>query len=161
MWFLILGLLAIVFLSILYSHTQTQTEKFVGNDSKGLETTPPNPDVNASPVSNSQTAQGERVQLASAPGVMPGGAEISKGSTAFITNTPSSYTQQFAQATIVTNDQANSAYKDILQYLAQNPQKSTDFLNDIRKKFFDDKALFKTDINFKGLASQPNMVFNS
>lgn len=127
---------------------------------QGLISQPPNPNVNASPA-DSQPFQGEPAFIASAPGVIPGAAEISQGTTAFITNTPSAFTQQFAQATIVTNQQANSAYKDILQYLAQNPMKSTEFLNDIRNKFFDGKSLFKENIDFKSLASQPNIVFNS
>ena len=127
---------------------------------QGLLSQLPSPDVNASPA-NSQPVEAEPAFIASAPGVIPGAVELSQGTTAFITNAPSAFTQQFAQATIVTNQQANSAYKDILQYLTQNPEKSTDFLNDIRRKFFDSSALFKENIDFRELAAAPNMVFNS
>jgi len=159
---LILISLIILLLVVFYIQSHIKGEGFadaVDATSRGLLSQPPNPDATASPAA-SQPVEGEPAFVASAPGVVPGAAEVSQGTTAFITNTPSPFTQQFAQATIVTSQQANSAYKDILQYLAQNPAKSTEFLNDIRLKFFDSKAMFKPNINFKALASAPNMVFN-
>lgn len=152
----------VLLLIIFYIQSQRKAEGFanaVDQTPRGLISEPPNPDVTASPAA-SQPVQGEPAFIASAPGVIPGAAEISQGTSAFITNAPSAFTQQFAQATIVTSQQANTAYKDILQYLTQNPGKSTEFLNDIRAKFFDPKALFKNNIDFKALASAPNMVFN-
>ena len=123
-------------------------------------TVPPNSDVKASPSPSAQTAQANSVYLASSPGTMPGGAELTQGTTAFLTNTPSRYVQQFASDTIVTNSQANAAYRTILNYLSQNPSNSFMFLKDIRSKFFKDNAQYKEDINFRALAASDNMIFN-
>jgi hypothetical protein len=129
-------------------------------DRNGLLTISPNPNTEASPSANAQTAQANSVYLASSPGTMPGGAELTQGSTAFLTNTPSRYVQQFATDTIVTNSQANAAYRTILNYLSQNPTNSFMFLKDIRSKFFKDDAKYKEDINFRELAASDNMIFN-
>lgn len=130
------------------------------NTRDGLLTVSPPTDVKSSPSPSAQTAQANAVYLASSPGIMPGGPELTQGTTAFLTNTPSRYVQQFAQDTIVTNSQANAAYRTILNYLSQNPQNSFTFLKDIRNKFFKDDAKYKEDINFKSLAASDNMIFN-
>lgn len=162
---IILTALAVSFLILIFLQSLRRQRRLLENfDSQGpggLQSQPPNPDVTAKPAPSHSEAQGEPAFLASAPGVVPGAAEISQGTTAFITNTPSPAIQQFASSVIVTTDQANSAYKDILQFLAQNPDKSAGFLKDLRAKFFADSCNFKDRIDFKGLAQAQNLVFNS
>jgi len=148
------------FLQSLLKNLRISVEFFQNSTQGGLISQPPNPDVTAKPAP-SQSVRGEPAFIASAPGVMPGASEISQSNTAFITNTPSPAIQQFSESLIVTSDQANSAYKDILQFLAQNPTKSTQFLEDLRTKFFEKECKYQQNINFKGLAQSQNMVFNS
>lgn len=161
---LIVFIILFLVLFLLQSHVKSWVfyKEYFSNNSteRGLISQPPNPDVTAQPTQG-QPVQGEPAFLASAPGVVPGAAEISQDTTSFITNTPSASTQQFASPLIVTGNQANGAYKDILQYLAQNPTKSTGFLEDLRAKFFENTCKYKENINFKSLAQAENMVFNS
>jgi hypothetical protein len=163
---ILIALIALIVLILVLPFLQSQRvqarlENFDSQVPGGLLSQPPSPDVTAKPAPSQPEAQGEPAFLASAPGVVPGGAEISQGTTAFITNTPSPAVQQFANSVIVTTDQANSAYKDILQFLAQNPDKSAGFIKDLRAKFFADSCDFKDRIDFKGLAQAQNLVFNS
>lgn len=125
----------------------------------GLLPIPPSPDVMASPAPQAQTAEGNAVYLASSPGSIPGAVELTQGTTAFTTNTPSRYVQQFASSTIVTNSQANSAYATLMNYLSQNPSQSFMFLKDIRDKFFTTDAVFNQNIDFKKLAASDTMIF--
>lgn len=130
------------------------------NARDGIISTPPNPNTVSSPSPKAQKAEANSVYLASSPGTMPGGAELTQGTTAFLTNTPSRYVQEFATDTIITNSQANAAYRTILNYLSQNPANSAMFLKDIRSKFFQENAKYKEDINFRSLAASDNMIFN-
>jgi hypothetical protein len=157
---IIVILLILFCLQSLLKNRQASKEFFQAETDRGLISQPPNPDVTARPAP-SQPVLGEPAFIASAPGIVPGAAEISQDTTAFVTNTPSPAIQQFSDSVIITSDQANSAYKDILQFLAQNPTKSTPFLEDLRAKFFENDCKYKQTINFKGLAQSQNMVFNS
>lgn len=158
--YLVIFILSVILLYFGFSGTGFKNNEYFENARDGLITQPPNPDVNASPSPKAQKAEGNAVYLASSPGSMPGGPELTQGTTAFLTNTPSRYVQQFATDTIVTNSQANAAYRTLLNYLSQNPSNSFMFLKDVRSKFFNDDAKYKEDINFKALAASDNMIFN-
>jgi hypothetical protein len=52
-------------------------------------------------------------------------------------------------------EQANNNYAQILMFIQNNPSKSIKFIQDIRKKFFDDTCQVKSNIDFTSIAQLP------
>jgi hypothetical protein len=50
---------------------------------------------------------------------------------------------------------ANNNYASILMFIQNNPSKSLNFIQDIRKKFFDDSCKVKSNIDFGTIAQLP------
>lgn len=52
-------------------------------------------------------------------------------------------------------EQANNNYSSLLMFIQKNPSKSINFIQDIRKKFFDDSCKVKSNIDFSSIAQFP------
>ena len=52
-------------------------------------------------------------------------------------------------------EQANNNYSALLMFIQNNPSKSINFIQDIRKKFFDDTCKVKSNIDFTSIAQFP------
>ena len=52
-------------------------------------------------------------------------------------------------------DAANNNYASLLMFIQSNPSKSLNFIQDIRKKFFDDTCKVKSNIDFNNIAQLP------
>lgn len=50
---------------------------------------------------------------------------------------------------------ANNNYASLLMFIQNNPSKSLNFIQDIRKKFFDDSCKVKSNIDFTTIAQLP------
>lgn len=50
---------------------------------------------------------------------------------------------------------ANNNYASILMFIKDNPSKSLNFIQDIRKKFFEDTCKVKSNIDFNNIAQLP------
>jgi hypothetical protein len=50
---------------------------------------------------------------------------------------------------------ANNNYASLLMFIQNNPSKSLNFIQDIRKKFFDDTCKVKSNIDFSTIAQLP------
>ncbi len=50
---------------------------------------------------------------------------------------------------------ANNNYASLLMFIKDNPSKSLNFIQDIRKKFFDDSCKVKSNIDFNNIAQLP------
>jgi len=50
---------------------------------------------------------------------------------------------------------ANNNYASLLMFIQNNPSKSLNFIQDIRKKFFDDSCKVKSNIDFSTIAQLP------
>jgi len=55
--------------------------------------------------------------------------------------------------------ETNIAWKDTLQYIQDNPDKSLLYLSTVKDLFFDEKCSFKKNLDFKDLASKYSTVF--
>jgi hypothetical protein len=55
--------------------------------------------------------------------------------------------------------ETNIAWKDTLQYIQDNPDKSLLYLSTVKDLFFDEKCTFKKNLDFKDLASKYSTVF--
>lgn len=53
-------------------------------------------------------------------------------------------------------DSANNNYASILMYIQKYPLKSTQFIQDIKQKFFDSSCQVKNNIDFSNIAQMPN-----
>ena len=51
---------------------------------------------------------------------------------------------------------ANNNYASILIFIQNNPQKSVNFISDIKQKFFNDDCTVKSTIDFSTIAQMPN-----
>jgi hypothetical protein len=52
-------------------------------------------------------------------------------------------------------EQANNNYSALLMFIQNNPSKSLKFIQDIKKKFFDDSCKVKSNIDFRSIAQLP------
>jgi hypothetical protein len=50
---------------------------------------------------------------------------------------------------------ANNNYASLLMFIQNNPSKSLNFIQDVRKKFFDDTCKVKSNIDFSTIAQLP------
>jgi hypothetical protein len=50
---------------------------------------------------------------------------------------------------------ANNNYASLLMFIQNNPSKSLNFIQDIKKKFFDDSCKVKSNIDFRSIAQLP------
>ena len=55
--------------------------------------------------------------------------------------------------------ETNIAWKDTLQYIQDNPDKSLLYLSTVKDLFFDEKCAFKKNLDFKDLTSKYSTVF--
>ena len=51
---------------------------------------------------------------------------------------------------------ANNNYSSLLLFIQQNPQKSSEFISDIKQKFFKSTCEVKDNIDFKNIAQMTN-----
>lgn len=73
-----------------------------------------------------------------------------------ITSIPKSNSDAIAKTTVL-----NGYWREILQWLSENPTKAIPFIADIKNKFFsDDCAIRQPRINFESLADNYRPVFS-